>query len=213
MNEWLSNASAILSFIVLLGATVTAICTIINKVFKPFHKRHEKKRQEAKDREIAEEKERIAEQLNLVLPGILKKHDEENRESYDDYKTRYINEELPQILHAHDLEIRDRDRADREQYLQDIKAEVLTSMQSKLDIVDLLQVDMGIMIKSGKDVLREKIMMLYHKNKKNKTLQQHEREALNEWYKDYKAMNGNSYIDKYYCRMEPWKVIDDDYED
>lgn len=71
---------------------------------------------------------------------------------------------------------------------------------------------MEIMIKSGKDVLREKIMAIYHKHKKQRTLQQHEREALTEWYKDYKAMNGNSYIDKYYKRMETWLVIPDNYD-
>ena len=71
---------------------------------------------------------------------------------------------------------------------------------------------MEIMIKSGKDVLREKIMAIYHKRKKQRALQQHEKEALTEWYKDYKAMNGNSYIDKYFQRMEDWLVIPDNYD-
>jgi hypothetical protein len=72
---------------------------------------------------------------------------------------------------------------------------------------------MEIMIKSGKDVLREKIMGIYHKRKKQRALQQHEKEALDEWYKDYKAMNGNSYIDKYYARMKTWIVIPDNYDE
>ena len=67
---------------------------------------------------------------------------------------------------------------------------------------------------SAKDVLREKIMAIYHKNKKDRTLTFHEKEALDQYYKDYKAINGNSYIDKYYKRMCTWTVVDtDDYED
>jgi hypothetical protein len=40
----------------------------------------------------------------------------------------------------------------------------------------------------------------------------HEREALTQYYKDYKAMGGNSYIDRYYNRMSDWDVTDDDYD-
>lgn len=42
---------------------------------------------------------------------------------------------------------------------------------------------------------------------------EHEREALEQYYKDYKALNGNSYIDKYYSRMILWDIVADDYED
>jgi hypothetical protein len=63
---------------------------------------------------------------------------------------------------------------------------------------------------SAKDVLREKIMAIYHKNKYNRTLTEYEREALNQYYIDYKALKGNSYIDKRYARMDKWKVIYDD---
>jgi hypothetical protein len=66
---------------------------------------------------------------------------------------------------------------------------------------------------SAKDVLREKIMQLYFKNKKDKMLTLHEKEALDQYYIDYKAIKGNSYIDKYYNRMRLWQVIDDDDED
>jgi hypothetical protein len=66
---------------------------------------------------------------------------------------------------------------------------------------------------SAKDVLREKIMGIYLKNKKDKILTLNEKEALDQYYVDYKAMKGNSYIDKYYNRMKKWRVIEDDYED
>jgi len=46
-----------------------------------------------------------------------------------------------------------------------------------------------------------------------RTLEEHEKETLTQYYKDYKAIGGNSYIDKYYERMETWAVISDDYEE
>ena len=64
----------------------------------------------------------------------------------------------------------------------------------------------------GKDVLREKIMGIYNAGKKTKTLTQHQREALGQYYKDYKAEHGNSYIDKYYSRMILWEVYDENEE-
>ena len=56
-------------------------------------------------------------------------------------------------------------------------------------------------------------MQVYFKNKKDKTLTLHEKEALDQYFVDYKAIKGNSYIDKYYNRMLKWQVIDDDEEE
>ena len=53
-------------------------------------------------------------------------------------------------------------------------------------------------------------MGIYHKNKYNRTMTEFEREALNQYYIDYKAIKGNSYIDKRYNRMDKWRVIYDD---
>ena len=41
----------------------------------------------------------------------------------------------------------------------------------------------------------------------------HEKEALDQYYIDYKAIKGNSYIDKYYNRMKKWSVVEDDEDD
>ena len=69
--------------------------------------------------------------------------------------------------------------------------------------------------KSSRDVLREKIMAIYHKGRRTKTISIYDKEALNQYYIDYKAENGNSFIDKYYKRMQSWTVIDpeDEYDD
>lgn len=121
-----------------------------------------------------------------------------------------LDEILPDKLKAHDLKVRDKYKADRERYLQEIKEEVLEEVSDPIsnntDDLEALKI-------SAKDVLREKIMAIYHKNKRERTLLEHEKEALAQYYKDYKRLNGNSYIDKYYARMEKWQVIYDDYED
>jgi len=58
--------------------------------------------------------------------------------------------------------------------------------------------------RSSRDILREKIMGIYHKGVGEKRMAIYEKEALEQYYIDYKAEGGNSYIDKYYKRMSTW---------
>lgn len=123
-----------------------------------------------------------------------------------------LDEKLPQILYQHDLETRDKYKSDRQNYLNEIKAEILAEIG---DDISTNTKTVEALVISAKDVLREKIMAIYHKNKYNRTMTEYEREALNQYYIDYKALNGNSYIDKRYNRMDKWKIIfdDDPYDD
>lgn len=189
MIEWFKDATTVLTFFVVLCTAITGISALFIKIVDPFKKCKEKKR--LKEEEL--QRKRISEQLKQDLPPILKEHD---------------------------LEIRERYKADREKYLHDIESQVLSDIKEDLGVVydieqtvGTLQENVEVMAKSAKDVLREKIMYIYHKGKATKSMQIHQREALNQYYKDYKAMNGNSYIDKYYARMEAWKTLDDDYDD
>ena len=129
-------------------------------------------------------------------------------------KTRIIavlDEVLPEKLKAHDLETRDRYKADRGQYLIDIKNEVVKALGVS---VNQNQEDLEVLKISARDVLREKIMGIYHKNKIDRTMTEYEREALDQYYKDYHTLKGNSYIDKRMARMARWQVIyDNDPED
>lgn len=130
--------------------------------------------------------------------------------SKDKEKTRVIailDEVLPEKLKEHDLQVRDRYKADRQQYLLDIKEEVIKALggsvtQNKEDL-EALKI-------SARDVLREKIMAIYHKNKRDRSMSEYEKEALTQYYKDYKALNGNSYIDGRYERMKKWTIIYDE---
>lgn len=121
-----------------------------------------------------------------------------------------LDEKLPTILYNHDLETRDKYRSDRENYLREIKAAVIEEVGG--DIADNSATLEALKI-SAKDVLREKIMAIYHKNKYSRTMTEYEREALTQYYKDYKALGGNSYIDKRHARMDKWQVIYDEYLD
>jgi hypothetical protein len=124
-----------------------------------------------------------------------------------------LKQELPAMLISHDLEVREKYKADREKYLQDIKDAVVQEVSHQLNAIDSIQGDMEALAESAKDVLREKIMAIYHKNKRTRQMEEHEKEALTQYYKDYKAIGGNSYIDKYWTRMKTWDVIPDDYID
>lgn len=123
-----------------------------------------------------------------------------------------LDDELPQRFLDHDIETRDKYKSDRENYLNEIKNEVLKEVG---DEISSNSQTINALVISAKDVLREKIMAIYHKNKYNRTMTEYEREALNQYYVDYKALHGNSYIDKRYNRMDKWKVIfdDDPYDD
>lgn len=122
-----------------------------------------------------------------------------------------LDEVLPEKLKQHDLDTRDKYKADRERYLQDIKDEVLKAIGGS---VTKNEEDLEALKISARDVLREKIMAIYHKNKSDRTMNEYEREALDQYYKDYHALKGNSYIDKRMARMAKWQVIyEEDPED
>ena len=121
-----------------------------------------------------------------------------------------LNEELPQRFETHDLATRERYKADRQRYLMDIKNEVLKQVGGA---INQNAEDLEALKISAKDVLREKIMRIYHSYRHDRAFPLYEQEALAQYYKDYKKLNGNSYIDKYYGRMTKWQVIyDDEYD-
>lgn len=124
-----------------------------------------------------------------------------------DWIKAVLDEELPARFVAHDLETREKYKADRQQYLIDIKNEVIKTVGAN---ISQNANDLEALKISARDVLREKIMAIYHKNKHNRAMSEYEREALIQYYKDYKALNGNSYIDKRYERMKHWTIVYDE---
>ena len=124
-----------------------------------------------------------------------------------------VGKMMPDILYNHDLETRDKYRNDRQRYLNEIKEEVSSDMHGEFSALEELKDYVNQLALSAKDVLREKIMAIYHKNVDHRSMTENEREALDVYYADYKAIGGNSYIDKYYRRMKRWRVDYEDYDD
>ena len=109
----------------------------------------------------------VAEWLGKPIRLFKKKSDE----NFDEKVVEIIKREMPDLFLQHDLQIRDQYRADREQYLKDITAEVLRNIKGELRQVSDLTEQYETLCISAKDVLREKIMQMYFKNKKDNASQ------------------------------------------
>lgn len=131
---------------------------------------------------------------------------QKQEESVESKAEKVLQEKIPAILAQHDEEL-------RKSLVDQISCEVIKKISSEMDVVNKLEERYEALEISAKDVLREKIMAIYHKNKNTRTLTYHEKEALDQYYKDYKKLKGNSYIDRYYNRMLHWRIVDDDYDD
>lgn len=79
----------------------------------------------------------------------------------------------------------------------------------KLELVDAHDKQLASILDVQRELLRQRIMEIYSRNRSRKALEYHEREELEKAYKIYKEVDGNSYIDKYYIRMEKWDTIDE----
>lgn len=54
--------------------------------------------------------------------------------------------------------------------------------------------------------MRQRIMSIYYDHKSTRRIPLHKKEILDELYKDYTDEGGNSYITKYYKRMQNWEI-------
>lgn len=142
------------------------------------------------------------------------KYKQKKEEKQKEYFKAVLDEVMPQYLLAHDIETRKRYLVDRRRYLEEIRDDVLRSIDDKLDEIfnnnQLITVQVKAINQGTKDMLRQRIMNIYYDYKKEKAFPIYIKEALDELYKDYKGQDGNSYIDKYYNRMKTWTVIDEE---
>lgn len=58
-----------------------------------------------------------------------------------------------------------------------------------------------------KCLLRSEILRTYYRNLEAQTLRQYEYQNLVYCYEAYKALGGNSFIDKIYKEMQTWKIV------
>ena len=121
-----------------------------------------------------------------------------------------IDQKVPELLKKRDEETREKYLAQRLNYLNEIQTEVTNNISVPIEDISknmvVLTEAIATLQKGTKDVLRQKIMDIYHEFKAERRFPVYTKEKLDELYKDYKAENGNSYIDKYYGRMSKWEV-------
>lgn len=199
------DLSQIVDIIILVGAFVVAITNIykfvangglkIKKRVDDVREREEQELQEKIDARITEKVQPMIDQtartLTASFEGLLDKH-------------------LPKRLEQHDLETRKKYLSDRQKYLEDITNEVVFVMQERLNSVETHEEQMTVFTEVLKELLRERIMEIYRRNKSKRKLEEHERFELKTAYASYKSINGNSYIDEYYAIMEQWDTIPDE---
>jgi hypothetical protein len=63
------------------------------------------------------------------------------------------------------------------------------------------------LINGMKCLLRSEMLHIYYGNKDDKKIRQYELENFVYLYKAYKALKGNSFIDKIYDEVMKWEVI------
>lgn len=56
-------------------------------------------------------------------------------------------------------------------------------------------------------LLRSEIVRIYYRHKDDKKLREYEFRNLEQCYKAYKALGGNSFIDHLYAEMQEWEII------
>lgn len=102
-----------------------------------------------------------------------------------------LNETLPEILEGQNKEIKN-------------------GLKQIMEINLAQNEQIKILTDGSKDVLREKIMTIYERNKNRRAMFEYERRQLSQFYKDYKKEGGNTYIDSYYTIMQEWDTLPDE---
>lgn len=216
--EFLASA---VDIIILIGALVLAI-TNIYKFFANGRKGIKDKIQESRTEQEQAEEERTRATIAKVaeenkeaeekkIREIIKKVEKENAEQRKQEVLDTLEEKAPDYLDAHYKRIREKFRGDRQKYLEDITTEVIDNIHDSLETVETHETRMVIFTEVLKELLRERIMAIYDRNRTRRQLEEHEKIQLDRSYEQYKTIKGNSYIDEYYQRMLTWKVIADDY--
>jgi hypothetical protein len=85
--------------------------------------------------------------------------------------------------------------------------EFLKLLSTELAMVSPVLVAMYLAIQGIKCLLRSEMLSTYYHNKNAGTIRQYELENFIQLYKAYKALRGNSFIDKIYNEVMKWKVI------
>ena len=80
-------------------------------------------------------------------------------------------------------------------------------LATELTVISPVLVAVYLAIQGIKCLLRSEMLRTYYGNKDVGTIRQYELENFIKLYKAYKALKGNSFIDKIYNEVMTWEVI------
>lgn len=84
--------------------------------------------------------------------------------------------------------------------------EILKLLGTELTMMSPLLVAIFLVLQGIKCLLRSEMLRIYYDNKESKKIRQYELENFIFLYKAYKALRGNSFIDKIYKEVMSWEV-------
>jgi hypothetical protein len=58
-----------------------------------------------------------------------------------------------------------------------------------------------------RSLLRSEMLQIYYRNRESRTIHQYEYENFVYLYEAYKALKGNSFIDKIYKEVQTWEIV------
>lgn len=88
-----------------------------------------------------------------------------------------------------------------------MEIEFINALIVELGIISPVVVAIFLIINGIKCLLRSEMLRIYYKCKDAKTIRQYEYENFAHLYKAYKALKGNSFIDKIWKEVQEWETV------
>lgn len=76
-----------------------------------------------------------------------------------------------------------------------------------LGVIIPLMVSIKKIADGQRSLLRSEMLQIYYRNRKTGIIHQYEYENFVSLYEAYKALKGNSFIDKIYSEVKTWEII------
>ena len=86
-------------------------------------------------------------------------------------------------------------------------AVLITELSALAGVVAPLMVSVRKIRKGTQCQLRSEMLRIYYHNHEKRTIRQYEYENFVMLYEAYKALKGNSFIDRIYAEVQEWSII------
>lgn len=83
----------------------------------------------------------------------------------------------------------------------------IVALLGELGIITPIIVFVWKIVAAQRCQLRSEMLHIYYRHQETKTIRQYEYENFVFLYEAYKALKGNSFIDKIYKEIQTWKVV------